>query len=67
MRKVEYDMRTKSAVSSSGKSLRRVNLVRMAVRQPMTEPMRNDMLKIHRKLRMARKKADVSKPPLALP
>lgn len=67
MRKVEYDMRTKSAVSRSGKSLSRVNLVRMAVRQPMTEPMRNDMLKIHRKLRMARKKADVSKPPLALP
>lgn len=59
-------MRTNRADSSRGKSLSRVNLVRIAVRQPMTEPITNDILKVHKKFKMARKKADVSKPPLVL-
>lgn len=67
IRKVEYDIRTNNAVSNNGKSFSRVNLVRTAVRHPMNEPMKKDMLKIHRKLRMARKNADVSNPPLSLP
>ena len=67
MRNVEYDMSTKSAASRRGKSFKRVNFVRMAVRQPITEPMMKDMLKIHRKLTMAKKKADVSNPPLVPP
>lgn len=67
MRNVEYDIRTNNAVSNNGKSLRRVNFVRTAVRQPMNDPMKKDILKIHTKLRMARKNADVSNPPLSLP
>lgn len=67
MRNVEYDISTNRAASSRGKSFRRVNFVRIAVRQPITEPMMNDMLKIHKKLSMAKKKADVSNPPLVPP
>lgn len=67
MRNVEYDISTKSAASNRGKSFRRVNFVRIAVRQPITEPMKNDMLKLHKKLSMAMKKADVSNPPLVPP
>ena len=60
-------MRTNRAVSKRGKSLRRVNLVRIEVRQPMIEPMRKDMLKVTKKSHMAWKKAEVSKPPLLPP
>ena len=63
IKKVEYDMSTKRADSSKGKSLSLVNLVRMAVNAPITEPMKKDIPKMIKKFNIAPKKAEVSKLP----
>ena len=52
-RKVEYDMRTRRVLSSSGWARMWVNLVSSAVMQPMMEPTRKLAAKMPRKSRMA--------------
>ena len=46
IRKVEYEVRMKNTVSSSGKSLILVNLATAAVSMPMNTPQANDPKKI---------------------
>ena len=66
IKNVEYDISTNNADSRRGKSRNLVNFVRIAVKAPIIDPMKNDIPNIIKKFNMALKNAEVSKLPLVL-